>query len=499
MKNWLKVLCLVLVLAFVLPALVACSGDGGGEEDNGKDDGGIKLELPDSIDEDTDYKQQEFTMYSVEDMFQKKYFFADKTTGDGMNDSLYQRQQNVQRAIGVQLKYKAAEGSGGTAAYEVYATEVKNAIKSGQEKYQLVLTHAYYALPDLITSDSLLDLKELDSLSFNKDYWNKNIMDQVAYKGSYYLGYSDFNLATTYVVAFNKSLYNNFSSELNNVTMYDYVKNGEWTLSQMTDIAELAYQDKGGSSSDIYGITGELWVPFCGFIQSSNESIVVKNEKTGKYQLSSQAGGTTTKRKLETLLTRLKALDRMEESYFWKISAFTGSEPSRVTLSSGRAFMQLMSINELIALKEQNVKFGVLPYPLYESKQYNKESSSLGYRSLNWAGYICVPANVANKDMIGDVIECLSFYSGDVTTYYYEKLLGRKVSEAPEDADMLDIVWDSLCSDFGIAYSMIDTKGNFDALVYAIPRCIMDGKAYSTWLASYESPAQKALDTVVNR
>lgn len=497
MKNWLKVLCFVMVLAFVLPSLVACKGD---EDDNGEDDNdGIKLELPESIDEGTDYKNKEFTMYSVEDTFQKKYFFADKTTGDGMNDSLYQRQQNVQRAIGVQLKYKSAEGSGETAAYVAYATEVKNAIRSSQEKYQLVLTHSYYALPDLITSDFLLDLKELGSVNFNKDYWNKSIMEQVAYKGSYYLGYSNFNLASTYVIAFNKTLYNNFSSELNNVTMYDYVNNGEWTLSQMTDIAELAYQDKGGSSSDIYGITGELWVPFCGFVQSSNESLVVKNEKTGKYEISTQAGGQTTKKKLETLLTRLKTLNRMEESYFWKNASLAGSEPTKVTLSQGRAFMQLMSISELINLKEQNVKFGVLPYPLYDSNQYDKSSTSLGYRSLNWAGYMCVPANVSNKDMVSDTLECLSYYSDDVTTYYYEKLLGRKVSEAPEDADMLELIWSSLCSDFGIAYNMIDTKGNFDAIVYAIPRCIMDNKAYATWLASYESPAQKALDTVVNK
>lgn len=490
MKKWLKIMCLVLVIAFVLPALVACGNDKSDDSGNNGDDG-VKLTLPDSVEDDTDYNGSTFTIYSVEDMFQKKYFFADKVTGDGMNDSLYQRQQNVQKALNVNLVWKAAEGNGETAAFANYAEEVKNAVKAGSEKYHLVLTHSYYALYDLISSDTLLDLDQLSSLSIDKDYWNKSIMDELALNGKHYLGYSNFNLANTYVVAFNKGLYNNFSSELKGTTMYDYVNNNEWTLDKMAEIAQLAYQDKGSDDSDIYGITGELWVPFCGFIQSSNLSIISKNTNTGKYELT--ASNSTVNKKFTKLVTKISSLNDSYTTYFWENKEVAGGvEPTKVTLSQNRAFMQLMKTTELIALKDQSVKFGVLPYPMYEEAQ--KDTS--GYRSLNWGGYMCVPGNIINKDMVSDVIECLSYYSDDVTEYYYEKLLGRKVSESPEDAAMLDIVWASLCSDFGVTYSSIDNT--IDGYVYSVPQCIRSGKTFSSYISQFKTAANKAIENKLN-
>ncbi len=494
MKKWMRILCLVLIMAFVLPMLVACGDD---DKDSGKNDKDDKNESPikvsDNITGNT-YGGDEFTIYSVEDMFEKKYFFADKSTGDGMNDSLYQRQQNVENTLEIKLIYKGAEGVGEEAAYQVYHKEVQNAIKAGDEKYQLVLSHAYYALPTLITGGSLKDFKQLESIDVTEDYWNKKIMDEVAYNGRYYLGYSDFNLAATYVIAFNQTLFDNFASNFEGETMYDFVNNGKWTLKKMEEIVPNVYEGDGKVGSTIFGLTGELWVPFCGFIQSSGESIVTRNTNTGKYSISWN-DNKTVRTKINAITTVLTRLYQSEEVYFWKIAALNGNnEPEKVALSSGRAFMQVMKTNELIGLKSTNVKFGVIPYPMYDEDQFN----SIKYRSLNWAGYLCVPANIGDVNMVGDVIESLSFFSEEVTTYYYEKLLGRKVSETPEDAEMLELIWDSLCSDFGVTYSMIDSNNHIDALVYAIPQCLNFGTQFTAHSATHLSAAQNALKTNIN-
>ena len=497
MKTWVKILCLVLTLAFVLPLLVACDNNKDNDDNKGGNEG-VVVTPPSSIAKDTNYNNAKFTMYSVEDMFAKKYFFADKTTGDGMNDSLYQRQQNVESVLGVDLEYKAAEGAGEQQAFQVYATEVQNAIKAGDEKYQLVLSHAYYALPDLITSNSLKDLKEFESTSFTASYWNKDIMDQVSYKDHYYLGYSDFNLASTYVIAFNKTLYNSYSSAFEGNTMYDYVNNGEWTIEKLAEVASMVYEDKGEVTSNTYGLTGQLWVPFCGFIQSSGESIVTRGED-GKYAVSWQSNNTK-KTKINKLTNMLQDIKAMKEVYFWLHSAFNNNvEPTQVTLDSGKAFMQFTSTNALVELKNTQVKFGVIPYPMYDEDQY---TSGTEYRSLNWAGYLCVPSNITNAKMVSDVLECLSYFSDDVTTYFYEKLLGLKVSEAPEDAKMLDIIWGSLCSDFGVAYEGFGQAGegnNLDALVYAIPHCLIQGTSFTSHNQRYGSAANRAIDNKVNK
>ena len=59
--------------------------------------------------------------------------------------------------------------------------------------------------------------------------------------------------------------------------------------------------------------------------------------------------------------------------------------------------------------------------------------------------------------MTGETIELLSFYSDEVTDVFYQKLLGKQVADSPQDKQMLDIVWDSVCSDFGQTYySVVD-------------------------------------------
>lgn len=500
MKRWLKVLCLVLVLACILPLVVACGKKD--ETSQGKNPSGNKgtqtVELPDTVSGNT-YNGTTFTMYSVEDMFEKKYFFADATTGDGMNDALYQRQQNIEKNLDVKLVYKAAEGVGAEPAYQRYATEIQNAIKNGEEKYQLSLTHAYYAIPSLVTSNSLKPLDELESVvkGMGESYWNKDIMDQVAYKGTHYLGYSNFNLARTYVIAFNKSLYDEYSAAFDGDTMYSLVNNGEWTLSKMSDVAQLVYNNKGSVEKNIYGLTGEIWVPFIGFMHAAGQSVVTKSDD-GKYSISWD-GNQNVRGAMRDLVSALRNLNKEEEVFFWKNKEFLGGQdPTTVTLSSGNAFMQLLSTNQLIGLASKNVRFGVIPYPMASTDQFDKNAEGYGYRSLNWAGYLAVPANITNAALVGDVMECLSYYSDDVTTYYYEKLLGLKVSELQEDVDMLDIVWSSLCSDFGITFSMIDENNNIDRLVYSIPFCVMGDQEFTTYVSSYTTPARNALNSKIN-
>lgn len=133
----------------------------------------------------------------------------------------------------------------------------------------------------------------------------------------------------------------------------------------------------------------------------------------------------------------------------------------------------------------------MLPYPKFDEKQEN-------YRSLNWNGLMGVPASVSkagNPQMVGEVLELLGYYTGTVKTAYYELQLGAKVSEAQEDADMLDIIWKSLVSDIGLV--CCNCSGSMDNLVYMLPMiCESPKKNFSSFMRSNKSSAQKGLDKV---
>ena len=95
--------------------------------------------------------------------------------------------------------------------------------------------------------------------------------------------------------------------------------------------------------------------------------------------------------------------------------------------------------------------------------------------------------------MVGDVIELLAWYSEPVTTAFYETLLGAKVADAPEDVEMLQLVWDGQVSDIGLVFS--SSSDQMDRILYAIPHHIAIGReAYATYYAKNARTAEKLLN-----
>jgi hypothetical protein len=130
----------------------------------------------------------------------------------------------------------------------------------------------------------------------------------------------------------------------------------------------------------------------------------------------------------------------------------------------------------------------VLPYPLWDEHQAE-------YQSLNWNGMMGVPGAIKNTDMVGEVLELMGYYTADVKVAYYEKLLGTKLAEAPDDAEMLDIIWASQVSDVGII--ACNSSGSMDALVYMIPKMCEEGRNnFASYMKSNGKGAQRGLDRV---
>ena len=102
-----------------------------------------------------------------------------------------------------------------------------------------------------------------------------------------------------------------------------------------------------------------------------------------------------------------------------------------------------------------------------------------------------MPSYLANPDMAFETIELLSYASQDVNEAYYEKLLGKKVADSPNDRRMLEIVWDSLCLDLGYTYQSIVGKEFYMLLTKVSAEKSTD--KLSSFVAWYESTANRKL------
>ena len=109
-----------------------------------------------------------------------------------------------------------------------------------------------------------------------------------------------------------------------------------------------------------------------------------------------------------------------------------------------------------------------------------------------------IPSVFQNNDssMVSDTVELLAYHTGPVKTAFYEDLLGTKLAEAPEDAEMLEIVWNTQVTDVGMVTADV---GKMTDLLYIAPNLCMDGvQTYSSFLKARTRTTNVKLNNLFN-
>ncbi len=483
MKITLKIISLLCACFMMLSIFSACETKDNDDPSNTSDSeavSGTEQEAP-AVEKKSYGK--DFTSLTLPDMFPDDYFFTNENTYDDMTDSVFQRMSSVNEYLGVNIINESY------ADFTTYSSMIENQVRAGDDTYQIGLTHVYQGLYGLVTSDKLLDFEKHEQIQLDRDYWNYDLMEELRLNDGLYLGYSEFNLATTYVIMYNKSLYDDYkASAYDGESIYDIVLDNKWTLDKLISMASVCTGDLDGDSSytakDKYGFAGLFWVDACNFMQSSNINILTRNE-SGDFTLSCVEDKTTLE-KLENVADKIKTLYDANYTYLWEHSV---AEEDKLKFSDGNALFFMQSTMRLKGHAGEDVKFGVIPYPMYDEEQ----GKTAGYRQLNWGGFMVIPAVTSNEsDYVGDTIEMLAYYSGPVTISFYETLLGAKVADAPEDAKMLRLIWDSICSDPGLTYESVN-RSSLDPYVYIIPQSILGEVTISGFSSSRLRPALRGI------
>lgn len=405
------------------------------------------------------------------------FYWVEENKNDQLSDAIYTRQEQLRQYLGIKLMCtKAGE-------HTEYTTPIMTSVKNKDGSVHAFLSHVYTGVAGLISGNYLTDYKDMPGIDLDAEYWNLPVMEEVAANDHLYLGYSDFRLAYTYVITFNKELLDKYADSLEE-SLYDSVFGYRWTLDKMLSLANLVYVDKTGdgkTDDDTFGITGRQWVPFINFVQASNIKIVDANEQ-GNYQISIYSD--LVKERTTILAEKLHELSKSDYAWF----RYREESTKEISIISGQTLMYLASTYNLSDYVMHDIDFGIVPYPLFDENQ-----KDVGYRSLDWGGWICIPSYLENPLMVGETLEMLAFFSDDVTTAFYEKLLGKQVADSPDDKKMLDLVWDSVCSDIGLTYSNI--HNTVDGFLYMLPNITHANTKYNiaSYVQSFETTANKQI------
>ena len=453
MKRFLKLSSLFLALAILLSALSACGGKETEESSVAPSAESVET-LKETVEETellpevarNDYGK-EFYLWIMDDTNKPRYHWVKESENDVLTEAIFARQQKVYDYLGVEIVGTIRDES-----YLVYMEPFKTAVKNKDGSVDTMLSHVFSGVASLVSENYLGDVAMLPGVNLDADYWNQEFMEDLSIADKYFIGFSDFNILFTYLITFNKTMMDQYADALPK-SVYDMVRDYEWTIDQMITLANLVYIDEtadGKTPDDTFGITGRQWNEFPGFLHASDIKIIDLDE-SGAY--TSVLINDVNAEKTYSLIDKLYNLSKSDCTWF----DYQTTSVDTVPLTSGRCLMHLSATGSLVSYLDYEIPFGVLPYPLYDTAQ-----KDVGYRHLQWGGYISVPVYLNNPQMVGETLEVLSFFSEDVKVAYYEKMLGKQVADVPDDSQMLEIVWDTVCCEFAQTYS--DTLGGTNLL-----------------------------------
>ena len=486
---WLRIIAFALLSIMLLSVFASCDTENDTEKDTNDNDASEESATNEEVtaepvpDMDKKNYNDEFYLSIQNACNPMDFYWVEESEGDAMSEAVYARQQKILDYLGVNMIAKNAGG------HMEYSGAFKTAVKNKDGSVDTLLTHVSSGVSSMIVEMYLQDLQDIPGIDLEEEYWNHEFMDSLSIADNYYLGYSDYNILYTYVLAFNKKMLNQLAlDDYTEESLYKSVNEGTWTLDKLLELGQLGFQEKG--DKDIYGIVGMQWVPWCGFLHSSNINLVEMDE-TGAYKISIM--NDANKERTALLVDMLK---NYSASGYGSFTFQTGGQMPEAKITNNRALIQLTSTNALESYLDYDLSFGVLPYPMFDTDQYDPNSPSLGYRSLQWGGYIAIPSYLRNDQLVGDTLSLLAFFSGNVKTTFYEKVLGKQVSEAPDDAKMLDIVWESVCSDMG------QTFDGEVGILYFLPKVTWPGdggQELVSYYRSVESAGNKKLAAFIKK
>ena len=420
-----------LLAAAMLTSLVAC-GDENNNGDKGNENKGD--ETPAGI-AAADYKLP-FNIYAPDFGMYQRYFFADDAGTDAMTKALYERELAVEDHLGVEIGYSM------TGTINDVRTKMQELVMTGDDTYHLFLTHCIAGLSAMITEKLLYDFNNFEYINMNAEWWNQQAFEALEVGGHRFYAVSDYMLSDPNCILFNKEMVD----ELDLEDPYQLVRDGEWTIDKMMELMSKATNDDGNgrwNHLDTYGLTtADDW--FCSsFIFSSQVDLVTRND-AGEFEFAFDS------ERAYQMVEKLGQLLSGSDTYVYGYGGtnsieenFTNDE--YLDIAKGRSLFNISNIAFLYVLRDVELEFGVLPYPKLDETQD-------GYYTNDWSGVMCVPKTVKNTDMVGKVIELLSYYSDDVKYAYYDLMLGEKLTRDPESKEMLDTIFDGVSYNAGVNY-----------------------------------------------
>ncbi len=397
--------------------------------------------------------------------------FYDGPSSEALPNAVYNRNLKLADAIGVEIEPIFVGDTG-----DINTIVTLNDSAGDKEYYDVILTRLDYAI-NFATNGMLLNFYDIDTMNLENGWWDKEIINTFTIDGdTLYTLSGDLNYFDDYAVQvmfFNKDICEKIGYD----NPYQKVRNGEWTIDLMYEMAKKAAYDENGNDTldpgvDVCGIADNYdAVPhyiFCYDLKMS------ENDEHGVPKVVMPNDINTA------------VLDKI-----YTMFSDTNVVSTSVTASH---FMQdkCLFYGEMLgaipSFRDMETDFGILPMP----KGYASMEKYRAYVSNGWTTVFAIPRyfDYTEASEIGAVLECMSAASKDlVTPALYDQLLESKYIRDEESKEMLTYILDSKVYDWAGDLSWASN------LRTAYQNVLTNGpSSFTTALKAYEKQLNKALE-----
>ena len=161
--------------------------------------------------------------------------FAESENGEPINDAVFRRNRLLEEKFNISIAEIRKED---------VLSFAQKIIQSGSDDFDVMYPHMQQAAT-MIQKGQVLDLFDMQSLDFNKPWWNKLANDSMTVGKKLYGAAGDITTTTndaTWTVLFNKDLNQQYALD----DPYQLVKDGKWTLDVLYDNSRTATKDLDG-------------------------------------------------------------------------------------------------------------------------------------------------------------------------------------------------------------------------------------------------------------
>ena len=369
--------------------------------------------------------------------------------GDVVADAVIARDRATEERLNVTIAYEA-----GSDDWNGYPGEVQKMVQSGDCPYDIFFLESSQCFR-LSLEGYFREVSDLAHIDLAQPWWYRDFMDggSISTDKRYFLtgAFSVSTLEGASCTIFNKKIYNNYFESY--TELYDMVDEHKWTYDKFIELCRDVYQDVNGNGE---ADAADLW----GLFNRGQQTVNYVSMSTGLTYLQRDDNG-------------LPVLDLYnDDSIRWVEKLYTILRENNISytdpkldgmqhFADGNALFFLGWLAEYTdeVIRGMEDPYGVLPMPvLDEGMEYMSAAGTVNGQSA----VIPVTTDEARLELCGATLESLSIEAyRTVIPAWYEVALKSKHADTERDADMIDVIYNTIDTSFIMIADKLLGTGSF--------------------------------------